>query len=100
MIRKVIFSPEARDDLFKLYRYIVDGGARNGAIAYIARLETRCLNLATFPEQGSLRDDIRPGLRLLGFERRTQIAFHVAPEAVVIDRIFHGGQSTDAAFDD
>lgn len=36
----------------------------------------------------------------LGFERRTQIAFHVAPEAVVVDRIFHGGQSTDAAFDD
>lgn len=41
------------------------------------------------------RDDIRPGLRLVGFERRTEIAFHVTPSAVVIDRIFHGGRAVD-----
>ena len=50
------------------------------------------MTLADFPEQGSRRDDIRPGLRLVGFERRTEIAFHVTPSAVIIDRIFHGGR--------
>lgn len=95
MTRRVVFSPEARDDLFELYRYIVERGAPNAAMAYISRIETRCANLADFPEQGLLRDDVRPGLRLLGFERKTEIAFHVLPDAVVIDRIFHGGQSVD-----
>lgn len=100
MTRKVIFSPEARDDLRKLHRYIFFRGAPNAAIAYVTRLQQRCANLAEFPEQGVLRDDIRPSLRLLGFERRTEIAFHVTPDTVAIDRIFHGGQNVAAAFDD
>lgn len=37
---------------------------------------------------------------LLGFERRTAIAFHVTPDTIVIDRILHGGQNVDAAFTD
>ena len=77
MIRAVTFSPEARDDLIELYDDIAGRGAANAALAYVTRLETRCLSLADYPEQGQARDDIRPGLRLLGFERRTEIAFHV-----------------------
>lgn len=91
-MRKVVFSPEARDDLFELYRYIFERGAPIAALAYIERLEGRCMALADFPEQGLRRDDIRPGLRLVGFERRTEIAFHVTPSAVIIDRILHGGR--------
>lgn len=100
MIRAVTFSPEARDDLIELYDYIAGRGAPNAALAYVTRLETRCLALADFPEQGQSRGDIRPGLRLLGFERRTEIAFHVTATQVVIDRIFHGGQDVTAALDD
>lgn len=100
MARTVVFTPEARDDLFELYDYIAGRGAPNAALAYVERLETRCLVLADFPEQGRRRDDIRPGLRLLGFERRTMIAFHVTASSIVIDRIFHGGQDVLAAFDD
>ena len=69
-------------------------------MAYVQRLETRCLRLADFPEQGQPRDDLRPGLRLLGFERRTMIAFHITASSVVIDGIFHGGQDVMAAFED
>lgn len=100
MARTVVFTPEARDDLLALYDYIAGRGAPNAAIDYVTRLETRCLGLADFPEQGRQRDDIRPGLRLLGFERRTMIAFHVTASSVVIDGIFHGGQDVMAAFDD
>lgn len=99
MTRAVVFSPEARDDLLELYDYIADRGAPNAAICYVERLEIRCLNLADFPEQGRKRDDVRPGLRLLGFERRTMIAFHVTPSEIVIDRILHGGRNVLAAFD-
>jgi toxin ParE1/3/4 len=95
MTRKVVFSPEARDDLFEIYRHIADRGAPNAALGYVTRLEARCANLAAFPLQGLARDDVRPGLRLLGFERKTEIAFHVTPAAVMIDRLFHGGQAVD-----
>ena len=95
MTHKVVFSPEARDDLFEIYRYIAERGAPNTALGYVMRLETRCANLAAFPSQGLARDDVRSGLRLLGFERKTEIAFHITPEAVVIDRLFHGGQAVD-----
>lgn len=100
MTRKVVFSPEARDDLFALYRHIAERGAPNAAMTYIDRLEVRCMGLAEFPEQGRSRNDIRAGLRLLGFERRTMIAFHVTPTMVVIDRLLHGGQNTSALFED
>jgi toxin ParE1/3/4 len=96
--REVIYSPEANDDLIELYDYIADRGAPNAALAYIERVDARCASLAAFPEQGIRRDDIQPGLRVVGFERRTAIAFHITVDVVVIDRIFHGGRTL--AFDD
>ncbi len=85
--------------MLELYDYIAGQGAPNAAMAYALRLEARCLALADFPEQGSRRDDIRPGLRVLGFERRTMIAFHITPVDVVIDRILHGGRDIQSAFE-
>jgi len=56
--------------------------------------------LATFPQRGQLRDDLLPGLRTTGFERRITIAFVVTPDAVLIEGIFYGGQDFEAAFDE
>lgn len=50
-MRNIVFSPEARDDLFKLYRYIIEHGAPNAALAYVARLETRCAISRAFPNR-------------------------------------------------
>jgi toxin ParE1/3/4 len=44
-------------------------------------------------ERGVLRDDIRPGLRVAGFERRLTVAFSVEAETVSIYRLFYGGQN-------
>jgi toxin ParE1/3/4 len=33
-----------------------------------------------------------PGLRIIGFERRVAIAFHIDPGRVTIDRILYGGR--------
>ena len=52
-----------------------------------------------FPERGAQRDDLRPGLRVIGFERRVTIAFHITSETVVIDRVFYGGRDLTGAFD-
>jgi toxin ParE1/3/4 len=43
-----------------------DGNER--AIGYIDRIEDYCRNLSVFPDGGSRRDDLRPGLRIPGFD--------------------------------
>ncbi len=44
------------------------------------------------PKRGTRRDDIRAGLRTMGFERRATIVFQVMKTEVIIIRIFYGGQ--------
>ena len=59
----------------------------------IERLETYILGFDFASERGHLREDIRPGLRIVGFENRITIAFFVEDDRVVILRIFYGGQN-------
>jgi len=82
----------AEADLFALHRFIAEEAGLEVAGAYIDRIEAACLALADFPERGTRRDDIRRGLRTIGFERRATIAFQVKKAEVVIVRIFYGGQ--------
>ena len=89
---EVRFRPLAETDLFSLYRYIAASAGHRVAGAYIDRVEAACLALADFPQRGTKRDDILPGLRTIGFERRATIAFQVRKTDVVIVRIFYGGQ--------
>jgi toxin ParE1/3/4 len=74
----VEFSPEALADLLDLYDYISIRDGAERAIGYIGRIEDCCRSLASFPERGVRREDLRPGLRVLGFERRAVIAFRIA----------------------
>ena len=53
---------------------------------------TFCEDLAPFPLRGSARDDIRPGLRTIGFRRRAVVAFVVRDDAVVVLGVFYGGR--------
>jgi toxin ParE1/3/4 len=94
---KVSFRPLAEADLFGLYRYIAKEAGLRVAGAYIDRIEAACMALETFPERGTRRDDIRPGLRTMGFERRATIVFQVKRAEVVIVRIFYGGQDYERA---
>ena len=88
----VSFRPQAEADLFDLYRHIAAEAGYDVAGAYVDRIEAACLALEVFPRRETRRDDIRPGLRTLGFERRATIVFHIARLDVVIVRIFFGGQ--------
>jgi toxin ParE1/3/4 len=54
------------------------------------------MGFATFPDRGTRRDDLLAGLRVVGFERRVAIAFHVGPDTVTIDRILYGGRDLGA----
>ena len=96
--RPVVFAPEARDDLRNLYDYLADAADPVTAFAYVNRIEAFCRALATAPGRGHKRDDIRPGLRILGFERRVTIAFTAGPERVTILRLFYAGRDWERSF--
>lgn len=95
MTHEVIFAPEALADLLDLYDYIAGAGSPAAALAYAEQVRAYCLSFATFPERGTRRDDLRPGLRTVGYRRRVTIAFHVTVETVVIDRILYGGRDVE-----
>jgi toxin ParE1/3/4 len=95
--RRIVFRAAAERDLAKLYRDIRDQrGGPAVAIDYIRRIRSYCGGFAEFPERGMKRDDIRPGLRIVGFERRVAIAFTFDDHHVRIARIFYGGRNYDS----
>jgi len=92
MSYRIVFTPEARDQLDRLHAYIaavadVDTAARftDGIIDHIATLHE-------FPKRGTARDDLRSGLRTLAWRRRVTIAFMVEEVDVVVVGIFYGGR--------
>lgn len=62
------------------------------ANGYLDRIYAACMALADFPERGRRRDDILPGLRTIGFERRATIAFRILKTRVEIVTIAYGGR--------
>jgi toxin ParE1/3/4 len=89
---EVRFRPQARADLFALYDFVAAEAGEAVAGGYIDRIEAACLSLANFPRRGTRRDDLAPGLRTIGLERRVLIAFRVGRSAVTIVNIFYGGR--------
>lgn len=98
---RVIFDPMAEAQLEALHTYIARAsGYEARADGYIARIVRFCQTLETFPERGTLYPHLRPGLRLIGFERRVTVAFMVHHASVIILGIFYGGQDVEGFFED
>lgn len=74
--RVVLFAPEAKDDLLRIYDWNAEAAGAEPALAYIGRIEAFCRSMNIASARGTRRDEIRPGLRIVGFERRLIVAFH------------------------
>ena len=97
---RVVFAESARADLDDIFAWIADHAGLEVARAYTGRIERFCRKMTPFPQRGTARNDLRPGLRTVGFERRATIAFTVKGEDVIILRILYAGRSLDLAFDE
>ena len=89
---RIILSPEARAQLDSLRDYIATQNSAAVANGYIDRIIEYCGSLTTVPHRGTMRHDLRPGLRTVPFERRTTIAFAVGSNTVTILAIAYGGR--------
>ncbi|CAN7774307.1 type II toxin-antitoxin system RelE/ParE family toxin [Variovorax sp. LjRoot84] len=97
---RVVFSPEAEEQLADLYHYIARAASPDIAARYAEAIVAYCESLQTFPHRGTKRDDVRPGLRITHYRKRTVIAFDVAAEQVSIIGIFYGGQDYESILHD
>jgi toxin ParE1/3/4 len=95
MTLTVAFSAAAKADLFAIYDYIAERAGEQIALHFVESIETYCLGFADLPERGTKRDDLRKGLRTVGFRRRATILFEVerARRRVVIHGVYYAGRS-------
>jgi hypothetical protein len=64
----------------------------------IALFSAYCANaiLWAWPRAGeTTRDDVEPGIRIIGFERRVSIVFEVKEDEVIILGVYYGGREFD-----
>ncbi|CAN7656247.1 type II toxin-antitoxin system RelE/ParE family toxin [Rhizobium sp. LjRoot254] len=92
MMYKVRLLPEAEDDLLQIYRYIARRSSHTVAQGYVDRIQTYLNGFTQFPERGTVRDELRNGIRIVGFERRVTIAFKVQRDEVMIFGILYAGR--------
>jgi plasmid stabilization system protein ParE len=99
MTYRVVFAPEASDQLEALLLYIAERSSFVIAERYTDAVVATCEGLASFPLRGVAREDIRPGLRLTHHKGRTVIAYAVDGDAqtVSIIGVFYGGQDHEGA---
>lgn len=62
----------------------------------ITDLAQHCRRLREFPNRGTPRDDIRPGLRTISHRRRFTIGYVVEGDTITIVGVSGRGQSLDA----
>lgn len=89
----VRFLTEAEDDLFAIYAYVVETGGPDRAGEYDRRIRAACLRLTDFPNRGTPRSQLEPGLRSIPFERRATIYYRVIDATVEIVRVLYAGRA-------
>jgi len=97
MTTRVVFAPEARQQLLSIQEYISAAANADVALAFTNSIVDYCESFVTFPHRGTLRNDIRPGLRTIGFRRRATIAFTVDSATITILGVFYGGRDVQGA---
>jgi toxin ParE1/3/4 len=92
------FDDGALADLKSIYDYVALNADHDVADSFVSRIEAACDRLTLFPNRGTPRDDILPGLRSISFEKRTTIFYSVNGDEVVIIHVLHGGRDIGLAF--
>ena len=90
---RIVFHAKAEAELEQLYDDIAERASPAVAWDFVAGIRDHCLGLSTFPQCGTERVEIVPGLRIIGYRRAVSIAFAVDGERVLILGIFYAGRN-------
>jgi len=97
---KVVISPFAKQQLDSLYDYIAEASSEDIAEKYIEGISNYCESMSIFPLRGTLREDLRAGIRITNYRKRVVIAFEVKENQVIILSIFYGDQDYEGLLSD
>ena len=90
---RIVFHAKAEAELEQLYDDIAERASPAVAWDFVAGIRDHCLGLSTFPQRGTERVEIMPGLRIIGYRRAVSIVHAVDGERVLILGIFYAGRN-------
>lgn len=78
--------------------YIAKAAGIQIAEAYDQRIRKACHNLVAYPNGGTPRDDLGPGVRTIAIERRVIIAYEAQDDIIRVLHVVYGGRDIGAIF--
>ena len=96
----VRFEARAARQLRAIEAYLADAATPAVAARFADGVVAFCqITLSRYPYRGRSRDDLRPGLRVLGYRRRVAVTYTVDDDERVVSilGVFYGGQDWQAA---
>jgi toxin ParE1/3/4 len=96
--RKLRFTSEARFDIRAILRYGRKIWGEKRRDAYSEQLNAAIASLTRFPNLGTNRDDISPGLRSIPVGEHV-VYYRIGPHSIVIIRILHGTMDVARQFE-
>ncbi len=95
----VLYDPQSSIDMEDIFFWLADAVSLDFAERFNARLEDFCNGLEFAPFRSPVRDEIRPGLRMVTFENCVTVGFAVEDDQVRILRITYRGRDLPNAFE-
>lgn len=91
---KVVFTPEAREDLKDIIRYTRATWGCDQAVEYVAGLRSQAAFLAETPEIGKKRDELANGL--ICFPYVSHVVYYTKTfNAIAVIRVLHQQQDPE-----
>jgi len=87
-MHKIVKSPLAEDDLIDIWQYSYKKWGVDKAVEYLLQLDTGIKGLASNPEIGKARENIRRGYRSIQINRHV-IYYRIDTEFIDIIRVLH-----------
>ena len=95
--RRVLWSPEAEEDLVAIWRYVAQEASPDIADKQLILIDQATTTLREWPLAGRARDDVLPGMRSL-VARPYVVFYRVAGQGVEVVRVLHGRRDIDSIF--
>jgi plasmid stabilization system protein ParE len=94
---RVVFSRRVRAQLGNIRNYLSVHADGETAERIVGALVNRCLELDTFPDRGTLHEELGKGVRTVPFRRNATIGYVVAETDVIIIGLSWRGQPLERA---
>lgn len=92
-------SMQAYEDLQEIVDYLaMQSGSFDVAQKFISELDSKLIQYARQPEMGTIRNELRRGLRCFTFKKNYVVYYLVRPSGIEVARLLHGSRDVEGFF--